>query len=303
MPHTRSMIAVSTLMLAGCATGAPTVSRGSLPGVRFEVGTADMPAPARGALGLFDGAVEFAGGRGRLDVTSVRRSPALTVRGVTITAPLAGPGDYYLFDSTGFVLVRPASRTFSTFVLSESSHRLGDVPDTREGMMEFAQFRADTLRAEDSTRLAQHGPFTVRWHLDRRQADGPARVLARGWIELHDAPAGEASVVRWFGAAAALAGMSDSLRVLPPDSLRVTAAVVLSTSPGDTAGAGSVPLTLVVLHPLSRAATASVDRSRLVLPEGFTQTPWPGFGNAPPRAGTANGATDRWRRSPAATSH
>jgi hypothetical protein len=299
MHHTRWTMAVGTLMLAGCATGASQRSRSPLPGVRFTIGTAELPAPAHGALGLFDGVVEFAAGRGRLDVIAPRGSPPIAVRGVTITAPLAGRGDYYLFDSTGFVLVRPARRTFSTFVLSESSHRLGDVHEAREGMMEFSRFRADTLGAGDSARLVRHGPFTVRWHLDRRQAEGPSRVLARGWIELPDAPAGEASVVRWFGAAATLAGMPDSLGALPPDSLRVTAAVVLPTSGGDAPEASGAPLTLVVLHPLSRLMTAGIDRSRLVLPAGFTQTPWPGFERAPGPAVAARDAAERWRTPPA----
>jgi hypothetical protein len=286
------------IMLAGCATGGSFGSRTTLAGVRFNIGTAELPAPARGALGVFDGVVEFAAKRGRLDVIAHRGRPPIAVGGVTIVTPLAGPGDYYLFDSTGFVLVRPTSRTFSTFVLSESSHRLGDVHEAREGMMEFSRLRADTLGAGDSARMVQHGPFTLRWHLDRRQSQGPARVLARGWIELPDAPAGEASVVRWFGAVATLAGMPDSLGALPPDSLQVTAAVVLPAAGGTAPGASSAPVTLVVVHPLSRLTTVSIDPTRLALPAGFTETPWPGFERAAPPAVATRDAADRWRTVP-----
>jgi hypothetical protein len=299
MHHTRWIIAVGTLTLSGCATGASLGSRSPLTGVRFSIGTAELPAPARGALGLFDGVVEFAAGRGRLDVTAQHGSPPIAVRGVTITTPLAGPGDYYLFDSTGFVLVRPTTRTFSTFVLSESSHRLGDVHEAREGMMEFFRLHADTLGVDDSARLLQHGPFTLRWHLDRRQAEGPVRILARGWIELPDAPAGEASVVRWFGAAATLAGMPDSIGALPPDSLQVTAAIVVPTAGGDAPRASIAPVTLVVLHPLSRLMTVRIDRARLVLPGGYTEIPWPGFERSRPTITVRDGA-DRWRTVPAA---
>jgi hypothetical protein len=269
-------------------------------GVRFGVGTLEIPAPARGAFGLFDGVVEFAAGRGRLDVTARRDGPPIAVQGVPIAAPLAGPGDYYLFDNAGFVLVRPASRTFSTFVLSESSYRLGDVHEPRETMMEFSRLRADTLAATDSARLTQHGPFTLRWHLDRRDGDGSARVLVRGWIELSDAPAGEASVVRWFGAAAALAGMRDGLDALPRDALQVTAAVVLPRFGFGAPGATTEHVNLIVIHPLIRVAATSIDPARLVLPAGFTETRWPGFEHASPSAVSPRAATDRWRTLPAA---
>lgn len=300
MHRTQLRLVVGMVMLGGCATGGALGSRSPLTGVRLSIGTAEIPAPARGAFGLFDGVVEFAAGRGRLDVTARRDSPPLFVQGVPIAAPLAGPGDYYLFDNTGFVLVRPASQTFSTFALSESSYRLGDVHEPREGMMEFSRFRADTLAAGDSARLTQHGPFTVRWHLDRRDGGGSARVLVRGWIELADAPAGEASVVRWFGAAAALAGMGDAIEALPRDSLQVTAAVVLPRFGFGAPPAAVEHVNLIAIHPLIRVTVAAIDPARLVLPSGFTETPWPGFWHAPGSAVSPRDATDRWRTIPTA---
>lgn len=300
MHHTRLSIVVGALMVVGCTTSASLGSRRPLTGVRFRIGTVEIPAPARGALGLFDGVVDYAAGRGRINVNTRPVEPPIAVQGVIIAAPLGSPGDYYLFDSTGFVLVRPASRTFSTFVLSESSYRLGDVPDPREGFMEFSPLRADTLATSDSARLTQHGPFTLRWHLDRRQANGPARVLARGWIELPDARAGEGSVVRWYGAAAVLAQMSGSLGALRSDSLRVTAAIVLPTSGGRAAGARSAPVTLIVLHPLFGVTTSSIDPARMVLPAGFMEKSWP-MERASPLPASSPDAAARWRTMPAAS--
>jgi hypothetical protein len=43
------------------------------------------------------------------------------VAGVRVATPLGGQEDYYLFDSTGFVLVRPQAKTFSTFALTDAS--------------------------------------------------------------------------------------------------------------------------------------------------------------------------------------
>jgi hypothetical protein len=300
MHQARWIAAASALMLIGCAKASTHGSSTPLTGIRFQIGTAELPSPAQGTLGVFEGAVELAAGRGRLDLITRTSSPPIAVRGVTINAPLANSGDYYLFDSTGFVLVQPTSRTFSTFALSESSFRVGDVHEPREGFMEFSPLHADTLAANDMGRLTQHGPYTVRWHLDRRQATGPANVLARGWIELPDAPAGEASVVRWFGAAAVLASMRDGFRATPPDSLRITTAIVLPTPGSGGSGATGAPLTLIVLHPLAEVAIASVDPARLVLPQGFTERPWPGFERAARLPTSLPTAAARWRTVPSA---
>ena len=52
--------------------------------------------------------------RGRLDVIARQVRQPISVQGVMITAPPAEPRDYYLLDTTGFVLVRPAMRTSTT---------------------------------------------------------------------------------------------------------------------------------------------------------------------------------------------
>jgi hypothetical protein len=295
MSQARMIAVAGGVLLIACATGRGTSSGDVGTGVRFTIGTVETPAPARGALGMFDGVVQFAAGRGRLDVTTQHYGPPITVQGRTIAAPLASTGDYYLFDSTGFVLVRPASRTFSTFVLSESSYRLGDVPEPREGFMEFSALRADTLTADDSARLRQHGPYAVRWHLDRRHASGPAQVLARGWIELPDAPAGEASVIRWFGATAALTRLMKDSAGFATDSLQVTAAIILPSPAGNGASnATGAPVTLIVLHPLSAVSVGPTDLARLVLPADFVERPWPGFESPSRGASHAHDAAAKW---------
>jgi hypothetical protein len=231
-------------------------------------------------------------------VISTAPRPPIVVQGVTINPPLAASGDYYLFDSTGFVVLRPATRTFSAFRLSESSYRIGDVIQARERFMEFGPLHIDTVSAGDSVRLMQHGPFTLRWHLDRRRATGPAQVRARGWIELPDAPAGEASAVRWFGAAAVLAAMHSSIDTLPRDSLQVTTLVVLPTSSVSAQGASGSYVALVVQHLMSGVTSAHIDPARLVLPAGYTETPWVGTTNVAASVTDSNMSADRWRTPP-----
>lgn len=298
MHHVPLLVASGTLLLAGCATARPLTARSPVTGVRFSVGTVDLPSPAQGVLGAITGVVEFAGGRGRLDVIARDDRPPIAVQGVMLLPPLAGPGDYYLFDSAGFVLVRPSSRTFSAFRLSESSYRIGDVIQARERFMEFRPLHIDTLTASDSARLTQHGPCTLRWHLDRRHATGPAQVLARGWIELPDAPAGEASAVRWFGAAAVLAAMHSAVDTLPRDSLQVTALVVLPTSRAATQGEHGSYVALVVQHLMSGVTSARIDPMRLVLPAGYTERPWAGTTKVRASVTRSGMSADRWRTRP-----
>ncbi len=262
---------LAPLLVIGCATTGAPGSRQPIQGVQFAIDTAETPAPAKGAFRTVAGVVQFAAGRGRLDVIAVRVGPAVVVHGVTIAAPLAISGDYYLFDSTGFIVVRPATRTFSGFALSRSSWRHGDVrePDG-EGFVKFGPLRADTLALGDSIRLAQHGPVTIRWHLDRKQRTGPVTILARGRHDLADAPAGEVSVVRWFGAARALATMPGGVDGLPVDSLQVTAAVLLGSQRTE-----SEPEGLIVLHDLLMLTSVQMDPARLLLPAGYAETSWP----------------------------
>jgi hypothetical protein len=281
------------LMSIGCVTTGAREARDHVQGVQFAVDTAETPAPGRGAFKSFVGVVQFAAGRGRLDVTASRAGPALAVHGISIAAPLARPGDYYLFDSTGFVLVRPASRTFSSFALSRASWRHGDVREADAGFVKFGPLRADTIAPEDSVRLTQHGPVTIGWHLDQKQGAGPVRILARGRLDLADAPAGEASVARWFGVARALATMPGGVASLPPDSLQVTAAIILARDRD-----AREPESLIVLHALSDLASMQIDRGHLVLPAAYTETPWPGFEHAD-REPVSTGDVARWRTLPA----
>ena len=292
---TRSLMGVIGVLVA--TAGAPAVlpsQTDRLAGIRFSVTGPDSPSPAQDILGVIAGRVEFARGRGRLHVDSAAGRD-VSIGGIVITRPLARPGDYYLFDSTGFVLVRPQQKTFSVFSIGRSWVHLGSARDSSEGFMEFVGLRADTLPAADSATLRQHGPVTVRWHLDRRRSSPPPiDVLSRGWIEVSDAPAGEASAVRWFGAASALAALSADTDSLRDASLQITATVVLKKQ-GTTRA-----LNLIVIHPISAFARTDIDATRLALPRGFTETPWPKVKSEREQVSTSDDVVARWRRVPRA---
>src|SRR5205085_2426101 len=139
----------------------------TIPGVRFGIDTTETSAPATGLFSMFAGRIEFAAGRGRIDVSAIAFKPTRSVNDVTIGPPLAQTGDYYLFDSTGYILVRPSSRTFSSVSFTASTYRHGNVREPWDGLFEFGAERREDIPASDTARLTQHGPFGVRWHLDR----------------------------------------------------------------------------------------------------------------------------------------
>jgi hypothetical protein len=220
-------------------------------------------------------------------VSAVRAAPAVSLNGITIAAPLAKPGDYYLFDNTGFILVRPATRTFSSFVFTraEFNHTGALLPGAF--MFKETPLHSDTVAAGDFERLTQHAPVSIHWHMQPR--DNPAKLYARGWLELADAPAGEAGVARWFEVAAALATMPNVEGAMTPDGLEVTSVALLRRPDVHS----SHIVYLEMLAPLGVKAV-DVDPVRLVLPSGYKETPWPGVARAPSLRASSQMAGARW---------
>jgi hypothetical protein len=260
-------------LLLGCASRLQAQQVGGrLHGVRFAVDTLETPLAWRGELSRLSGIVEYARSRGRFSVTAVRGGPPVALNGVILGAPLARPGDYYLFDSTGFVLVRPASRTFSSFVFTRAEYNQSGGFLPGQFLMKNTPWHTDTLSLGEARRLRQHAPASIHWHLDSLDARGPKQIYARGWIELRDAPASEAGVTRWFGVASALASRPGGIRALPRDRLQLTAVALLRRS----SDRDDYLRYLGMLTPLG-LMEADVDPGRLVLPAGYTGKRWPGF--------------------------
>jgi hypothetical protein len=203
---------------------------------------------------------------------------------------LATRGDYYLFDSTGFILVRPGSHTFSSFQLTDAAY---DYRYSREGWPTFFDIKDapspfDTVRSLDVTR--QFGEVRVYWHLNLIVGG----IVAGGRIAVRDAPPGEATVVRWFGPSQALANMTASGATLPKGIASLTAVLALHPPVGNRPR-----INFITEHMIWGIKPIDVDQSRLVLPDGFTETKWPGFDGQPntPPISADEGA--KWRVRPA----
>ncbi|MDQ2668019.1 MAG: S41 family peptidase [Gemmatimonadota bacterium] len=274
--------------------GGPTTL---LRGIRFAIDTLVPFAEQRGLLSKVAGTMEFGDGRGRLDVTAVSHAPALVLDGIAVAEPLARPGDYYLFDNLGFILVRPARRTFSSFTFTRAEFNVTGALLTGAYLMGRSTIaRVDTIPAGDLAARRQHGPITFHFHMQPRENARPKLehggiwgLLARGWMELDDAPGIEAGVARWFEVAAALATRPAGVSDIAPEGLEVTSVVrfarrALPSSPVHY-------LETLVPH---RLAAADIDPARLAIPSDFVETPWGDGGRTSGVRAAARGVNTRW---------
>ena len=256
-----------------------------LQGIAFAVDTTPEltpqgPGPVR-PLGL---QVTWAGTRGRIDILTRPVRPVIKVGDVTVGPSPAVPGDYYLFDSTGFALVRPATKQYSILQISDAAFNYEGRRDGWPAFFQFAPTRVDTVPA-DSVATREHGEHRIYWHVDVAKdtvcALGGCSVeeLARGRTTIADAPVAELIVARWFGPAQALAEIPGGISRLLDKPIRVA-----TVSP------------ITGVHRLRDLRPASVSRASLTVPPAFVEAPWPGFPSSSANRGVVRGA--KWRAPP-----
>jgi hypothetical protein len=181
----------------------------------------------------------------------------------------------YLVDSTGFVVGQADSKTFSSFSIDSMSVDYGDRPGA---VFEYHIIHPETLATNSSPsgQLTQHGRIQLFSHVnsERDNSAGKSRmtVLARGRMTVHDAPPGEVSVIRWFWPTKALANLAPLPNGMPDGRVSVTTIALLNPPTQSSAA-----VNFSTLHYISGLKRVAVDLSRLVLPNGFTETTWPGF--------------------------
>jgi hypothetical protein len=287
-------------MLALASAAQPQGVRPAIPGITFAIdsGREAPPPPAivkqfgmpPELITQFTGTVIFARGRGRLDVAAVaRRTPTIRTGGIVLAAPLATAGDYYLFDSTGFVLVRPTKRTFSVFEIADDRLNYEGRRDGWPAWFPLKHISVDTLgEGTPPALLRQHGAYPVYWH-----ADVPGRALARGRFTVVDAPPGELTVVRWFAASRALAAM-----MLRGDALGGAVPTVLALGLWGESVDTIPPTPLTEMRPFTALRRTNVSEERLVLPAGYTEAPWPGYEHVQQVFPTSADHGAHWKRPP-----
>jgi beta-lactamase regulating signal transducer with metallopeptidase domain len=252
-------VAAGVLGLGAISIGAAAPARGGaraegVPGVAFQAGSNGVAM-----------AVECAARRGRIDIFAIDSAAPVLRNGVNL-APLGIRGDYYLFDSTSFVLVRPASKTFAVFAIADASYNFNNEREGWPDMFEFTpSVRTQSVSAaEGATRqLEQHGAFHVYWHVDVDQNLPGFSVLSRGRLGIGDSPFGESTVAKWFGPALALAQLAtiDSTW-FPNERLGLTAVAPLVGDGGSTTN-------FMSRNRFDQLRIAAIDVTRLTLPSDY----------------------------------
>ena len=269
-------------------------ARAPSPGIEYRI-----PANAEATwfahtLTGFDAVVTFAAGRGRLDMVANPASPELVAEGVSVAPPLATPGEYYLFDSTGFILVRASQRTFSSFLIADHEF---NYENRRNGWPEFAliptgSLKIDTLGTRPlDGRVIRHEPTRVYWILKMGQTLPMFPVSAFGRLSIADAPPGEGGIARWIGPTEALADMAHRGAVV--DERKVELISVVPLYPPQRRS-----IDLSQRQNIQCLRTADIDLAKLVLPSDFNEASWPGFQNEPGLPRLTERAVAKWRAVP-----
>ena len=300
-------VAAGTLSCAAALAGVALTevraqdAQATLPGIAFSIDSGREAPPPPEVVKRFGmppelitqiaGTVVFAGGRGRLDIAAVaRRTPPIRTAGIVLAGPVGKQGDYYLFDSTGFVLVHPGGRTFSSFQIADDRFNYEGRRDGWPAWFPLKRTAVDTLGAGTSTAsLRQRGAYPVYWH-----ADIKGRELARGRFTVVDASPGELAVVRWFAATRALAALMSKGDTLGAAKPTVTA-LGLWAEQVDTVP----PTAIIEVRPFASLRRADVSVERLVLPAGYTEAPWAGYEQAQQVFPTSADSGAYWKRPPA----
>lgn len=270
-----ALVLLALLPLARQATAQP----GTLRGITYTVDTTnyvvDTTTGGRIVAGILDPLalrVTYADGRGRIDVLARTTRPAVRFKWITLALNSAAPGDYYLFDSTQVLHVRPRSRAFTRYALAHVSH---NYEGRRDGwpFFRYDAERPETLAAGERTKEGTRSDFTVFWHAELTRdttctmpdfGKCLVRELARGRADVRMAPAEEGGVVRWVGPTRALAMMSalDSLVGAP---IRLTAVEYWKMPSSDgVAFLGAVRF-------FTGVRRVTVSPTTLSLPPGYTE--------------------------------
>jgi beta-lactamase regulating signal transducer with metallopeptidase domain len=325
-PHATMRIAKRVVAHASESRSAPAVGDGSgrpfasvtrdhqpamspapavIHGLTFTISAgsdASTPSPGRWIQQNFDGVVTFSGRRGRIDIIRKNDVPSSVVAGTTLAGPAAAPGDYYIFDSTGLVLVRPAARTYSRIGLTDVSVRDATTPTysvrVHDAGVEWLAPDERTNVANPSHShvavfwVAQSGPAEIDEVNWEKRADGNGTIsvrtkrdsaanfttIAAGHFGFSGAPSGEVTVTQWPGLTQAMADARSTSGAVPLSHFWLTSFSTLMKTDG--------PRFVRVASEVSGVRDADIDPASLEVPDRFTQTQWPGFETqsaAPPK--------------------
>ena len=294
-------------LLVGALVLSPSLARAqakppvvTIPGVAYTLRVRSTPQPGTSVPALSASPAEnyvghsvFAANRGRMDIVE---------GGV---APLFTTGDFVLFDTAGFIVVRPATHDFIAIPRDStgpSADRLAAVGI--EVKLSDVKVTLDSLGPSDTVAAyaTLHYRMTTAFNMSIQASFISQQLGAESvtdyWVAvvpgLPNNPLLRANGVVGSevmgGAFADLSRRVDSAsaRMHQAVALRSTTKSRLVQGPGES---GAIEASTEV----SGITHEPVDESLLMLPEGFTQTPLPGFEGTP-----LPDVAAKWRKRPGA---
>ena len=301
-------------LLAPAARRLVAPSPDAIPGLSYTMtvtttphGAAPAPAPAPASSGAQKviARVTEAAGRGRIDVLEGTFGAGF------------GKGDYMLFDSTEFVIVRPGSKEFTPVpggLETKSIEMLQSLPGVQLTVANV-KVSLDTIRRVDTIEglPTRHYRLAIAYDIAldagvMKETIGTS-VQSDFWMAdlpgFPPTPFSQVTAGTGGGGASGGAGGSGALKELVAKVNSATAAlhrgvplksVSLSRM---TEGAGP-PTEMEQTNVVSDYMPAMVDASRLMLPSGYTAAPMPGMENFP-GATVSDDAGAKWRVRPGKT--
>ena len=212
--------------------------------------------------------VTYDGQRGRIDVLDRVRRPAVRLGWLLLSPPALARGDYFLFDSSRFVHVRPTERVFAVYPLRDLAYNF---QDRREGWPFFKRHPGQAVVAQRTADAGLRVDVGSYWHSEWVRdtscwaaAFGQCLVrgIARGRGEATGVPPTFLGLIRWIGPALSLAaiGASDTLLGKP---IRATMIHQWTAFGGDSV------VTITTARFATGVRLASVHDTLFQLPNGF----------------------------------
>lgn len=263
----RIWASVALLLLLGQSLGAQPATKRAL---TFTVDTTTYGNIVESSLSSLWLKVTYDGQRGRIDVLDRVRRPAVRLGWLLLTPPKLAQGDYFLFDSSRFVHVRPTERAFAVYPLRDVAYNF---QDRRDGWPFFKRHPGTATVAPGTANASRRVDLGSYWHSEwvrDTSCWGAAfgqclvRGLARGRGEAADVPPTFIGLIRWIGPTLSLAaiGARDTLLGKP---IRATMINQWTAFGGDS----------VVTITTARFATGvrleAVHDTLFQLPNGFRQ--------------------------------
>ncbi|MEP6732803.1 MAG: hypothetical protein ABJE10_19315 [bacterium] len=308
---------VGTVALSAMGVSAPRIATpGNTYSLRYTsvpTGTGAMAAAMEAQRASWTGTVVFAAGRGRLDIVEGGQPPMFT------------KGDYILFDSSDFIVVHPATRTF---LLGLSPPPAGgsmqvDIRSTAKNMVVTLDSlgAGETVDGSPTQRYRLRTSYSLTIDLSRvapefknvEPATTENTLTTEYWyaddgtVALNPflrTPNGREPIqerIRELGARAGAAEFMDELS----DKMSVATArlplrkalvrMTTSTHVTNAAGTGGTD----TVFEISGRATTDVDLARLVLPDGYATASSAAADSAKSSATASEDAGAKWRQKPA----